>query len=107
MGHRPEPPEPQGVIVNRLRSAEGHLHAILSMVEAGAPCEEVLHQLDAVEAALGATGRAVRYCQFMRSVETILHGPNAEARITEVERIAALYGLQVRPVTFSSKRIPK
>lgn len=95
------------MIVNRLRSAEGHLHAVIGMVEAGAPCEEVLHQLAAVEAALNVAGRALRFCQFMQSVNMILHGPNAEARIAEVERLATLYGLRAQPFEFLEKRKSK
>src|SRR4030066_148358 len=94
MSHRLKSPETQPAIVNRLRSAEGHLRATLHMVESGAPCEEVLHQLDAVEAALCATGRALRYCQFQKSIETIRRSPSAEARMAELERLARLYGLE-------------
>src|SRR4030065_533796 len=104
MGRRPKLPEQQSAIVNRLRSAEGHLHAIIGMVESGEPCEQVLHQLDAVESALKAAGRALRYCQFRQSIEMIRHGSDAETRIAELERLAALYGLRAQPPTLSSER---
>lgn len=90
--------EQQTAIVRRLRSAEGHLRAVIDMVELGKPCEEVLQQLAAVEAAINAAGRALRYGQFRRSVETILHDTHAETRLTEVARLAALYGLNRQPV---------
>ena len=51
-------PEEQKLIV-RLRSAEGHLRAIIGMIETGQPCEDVICQLIAVQAALRATGLAV------------------------------------------------
>ncbi len=51
-------------LLNRLRSAEGHLHGIIGMLEADEPCEQVLHQLEAVEAALEAAGRALRTQEF-------------------------------------------
>ena len=95
------------MIVNRLRSAEGHLHAIIGMLGAGAPCEEVLQQLAAVEAALNVAGRALRYCQFLQSINLILHDPNSEARIAEVERLATLYGLRAQPFELPEKRISK
>ena len=107
MSHRLKSPETQPAIVNRLRSAEGHLRATIHMVESGAPCEEVLHQLDAVEAALYATGRALRYCQFRKSIETIRHSPSAEARMAELERLASLYGLPVQRLTFPIERLSK
>jgi hypothetical protein NreA len=96
MSRRSRSSEPQTAIVRRLRSVEGHLHAVVDMVEAGRPCEEVLHQLDAVEAALCAAGRALRYCQFCQSIDVIRCSPNAEARLAELERLATLYRLQVR-----------
>lgn len=96
--------ETRSAIVNRLRAAEGHLHAVLGMVEAGAPCEEVLHQLGAVEAALCAAGRALRYGQFRQSLEIIQHGTSADARLAELERLATLYGLRFRQSKFSVGR---
>lgn len=39
-------------IVNRLKIAEGHLRKVREMVEKGAYCIDVLHQSQAVEAAL-------------------------------------------------------
>ena len=107
MSHRLKSPETQLAIVNRLRSAQGHLRATIHMVESGAPYEEVLHQLDAVEAALSATGRALRYCQFRKSIETIRHSPSAEARMAELERLASLYGLPVQRLTFPIERLSK
>ena len=50
-------PEGRTAIVMRLRSAEGHLGAVIDLLEAGeAPCEQVLHQLGAVRAALRVAG---------------------------------------------------
>jgi len=55
-------PEEQVDIVRRLRSAEGHLGAVIGLLEAGKPCEQVLHQLGAVRAALRVAGaRLVDY----------------------------------------------
>ena len=48
--------EEQAEIVRRLRSAGGHLEAIIGMLEAGEPCEPILHQLGAVQSALRAAG---------------------------------------------------
>lgn len=39
-------------IVNRLKIAEGHLRKVREMVEKGAYCIDVLHQSQAVEAAI-------------------------------------------------------
>ncbi len=86
-------------ILNRLRSAEGHLRSVIRMIESGESCGHVLHQLDAVAAALCAAGRALRDDEFQRSAEIILHSPNAHACVSEVKRLAALYKLPARYLT--------
>lgn len=40
-------------IVSRLRSIEGHVRGVARMVEEGAYCVDVVHQVDAVQKALG------------------------------------------------------
>lgn len=39
-------------IVKRLKRAEGHLHSIIGMIEAGRPCLDLAQQLHAVEKAV-------------------------------------------------------
>ena len=46
-------------VLNRLSRAIGHLQSVRNMVEEGRDCSEVLVQLAAVRAALGATGRII------------------------------------------------
>ena len=41
-------------LVNRMRSAEGHMAAIAAMIEGDAPCAEILRQTMAVRGALRA-----------------------------------------------------
>ena len=41
-------------VLNRLKRAEGHLQAIIAMIEAERPCLDIAQQLHAVEKALGA-----------------------------------------------------
>lgn len=89
-------------VVNRLRSAEGHLRAVIRMVEADEPCEHVLHQLGAVEAALRAAGGIMLECQAQRCAEIIVHNPCADERIAELQRLARLY-----PLAFHPKDIPE
>lgn len=90
-------PETRHAIANRLRTSEGHLRAIVDMLETSAPCDDVLHQLDAVESALHIAACALRYSQFARSIEIIRHDLNAERRLAELEQIAALYKVCLRP----------
>lgn len=44
--------KPHADIVKRLRRAEGHLRAIVAMIEEGRPCLDVAQQLHAVEKAV-------------------------------------------------------
>lgn len=46
-------------LVNRAKRAHGHLAKVISMMESGAECEDVLTQLSAVLKALERTGYAV------------------------------------------------
>jgi DNA-binding FrmR family transcriptional regulator len=68
--------EERVVILNRLWSIEGRLQAIIGMVKAEKPCEQVLHQMQAVEAALCAATRVLRGCEFRHSADILLHNPN-------------------------------
>lgn len=44
-------------IVKRLKRAEGHLRHVTGMIETGASCLDIAHQLAAVESALSAAKR--------------------------------------------------
>jgi DNA-binding FrmR family transcriptional regulator len=46
-------------VLNRLRSAKGHVAALAGMIERDAPCGEVLRQSLAVRGALSAVNRAL------------------------------------------------
>ena len=46
-------------IVKRLKRAEGHLRAIVEMMEANRSCLEIAQQLHAVEKAVGAAKKAL------------------------------------------------
>jgi DNA-binding FrmR family transcriptional regulator len=81
----------QSEIIRRLRCAAGHLNAVIEMTEADQPCEQVLHQLGAVEAALRAAGRELILCQTQASQSIILDSPSTKQRIAELKRLQSLY----------------
>ena len=83
--------EDQSEIIRRLRSAGGHLEAIIGMLEAGEPCEPILHQLGAVEAALRAAGTRLLVFQLRQSQDVIRHNPCVEDRVAEITRLLVLY----------------
>lgn len=84
-------PEQQDEIIRRLCSAEGHLRAVIDMVEAGQRCEQVLHQLGAVQAALHVAGARLLACQVETSEGVIKHSPCPEERVAELNRLNNLY----------------
>jgi len=45
-----------GAVLNRLRRAQGQLAAVISMIEAGRDCKDVITQLAAVSRALDRAG---------------------------------------------------
>jgi DNA-binding FrmR family transcriptional regulator len=44
-------------VVRRLKRADGHLRAVVEMIEAGRPCLDIAQQLSAVEKAVGEAKR--------------------------------------------------
>ena len=84
-------PDQQSDVIRRLRCAVGHLNAVIEMAEAGQPCEEVLHQLNAVQAALRVTGSKLLICQVQSSQAIILESPSSQQRTSELKRLQSLY----------------
>ncbi|MBU4225651.1 MAG: metal-sensing transcriptional repressor [Chloroflexi bacterium] len=78
-------------ILQRLRSAAGHLNAVIEMVAAGAPCEQVLRQSGAVNA-----GIRMLVCQARRSEAIIVESPRLEERQAELKRLCDLYSILIR-----------
>ena len=46
-------------LVARLKRADGHLRAVIEMIEAGKPCIEIAQQMQAVEKAVANAKRAL------------------------------------------------
>ena len=79
------------------------MHAISVLVEAGKPCEQVLHQLGAVRAALDSIGARLLVCQLEQSKEIILHDPIVADRAAELEKLLALYIFLTKYPIYHSK----
>lgn len=84
-------PDQQSEIIRRLRCTAGHLNAVIEMTEAGKSCEQVLHQLNAVQAALRMTGTKLIVCQAQNSQTIIVDSPSPKRRISELKRLQSLY----------------
>lgn len=52
-------PETLGLVVNRLRRAQGQIGGVLKMIEDGRDCQDVVTQLAAVSKALDRAGFAI------------------------------------------------
>ncbi|GGA08846.1 metal-sensing transcriptional repressor [Neptunicoccus cionae] len=46
-------------LITRLKRADGHLRAVIGMIEAGRPCLEIVQQMQAVEKAITNAKRAL------------------------------------------------
>ncbi|MEO8354742.1 MAG: metal-sensitive transcriptional regulator [Chloroflexota bacterium] len=89
-------PEPDPKIVRRLRCAPGHLNAVIEMTESGEPCEQVLHQLNAVQAALQTAGVRIIECQARSSQDIILNSTSITQRTAELRHLHSLYTIFVK-----------
>ncbi|TQO18781.1 DNA-binding FrmR family transcriptional regulator [Rhodoglobus vestalii] len=73
-------------IVNRLRRAQGQLGALITTVESGAGCADVIHQLSAVSKALDRAGFLV----ISGAMKECLVNPGAE-RSPQPDEIEKLF----------------
>lgn len=85
------PSEDNSQLIRRLRSAGGHLQAVTSMVESGEPCEQVLHQLNAVQGALKAAAR-ILLDEHIRESELIIKSSDCpDERAQALDYLVMLY----------------
>jgi len=83
-------------VLQRLRTTEGHLNAIRGMIEAGAPCQQVLHQLNAVQCAIGAAGSQILQLEIEHCLQAVREDPCSERRREAVERLSDLYSMMTK-----------
>ena len=80
-------------LVRRLRSAEGHLRGIIGMVEAGASCQEILHQARAVRGALDEIKWRLIHHHLHDCLRNDLADPDPAVRERAIADVITLYGL--------------
>jgi uncharacterized protein len=76
-------------IVSRLRRAEGHLRAIIEMIEAKRPCVDVAQQLHAVEKAIASAKRTLIHDHIDNCLEAAI-GPASRTERAPVEEFKAI-----------------
>lgn len=86
-------PEEEILVIHRLRTACGHLDAIVHMVEKGDPCEEILRQLSAVQAATREIGLSLLKKEMFQYTQIILSNDCSEERVGATQRVLELYEL--------------
>ena len=86
----------QPEIMQRLRSAAGHLNSVLKMAESGQPCEDVLHQLNAVQSALRIAATKIICCEAEALREDILTSVSLPQCSAELHRLQSLYMIYVQ-----------
>lgn len=96
-------PQPASDITRRLRCAAGHLNSVISMAEAGQPCEQILHQLNAVQAALKIAGVKIIECQAQSSQDIILNSASVEQRTEELRHLQSLFTIFVKQYSTKSE----
>jgi DNA-binding FrmR family transcriptional regulator len=96
-------PDQQSEIIQHLRSASGHLNAVIEMAESGKPCEQVLHQLNAIQSALGAISLQVLICQVQQSGILILNSASSQKRANELKRLQSLYAIHRHKISLQAR----
>jgi DNA-binding FrmR family transcriptional regulator len=77
-----------GDVAKRLKRAEGHLRAVIAMLEAGRPCVELAQQLAAIEAAVGKAKRALVETHIDHCLDRAVEEGRAAAALAEMREIA-------------------
>lgn len=83
-------------LIWRFRSVEGHLQAVIGMVEQDQPCEQVICQLLAIRGSVDALLSFLIGQQVQRSLDVLACETCPEHRIAEINRLLSLYQLSSR-----------
>ena len=77
-------PDVMGVVLNRLRRAEGQLGGVIKMMQDGRDCEEVITQLAAVSRALDKAGFAIIASGLQQCIEA---GDQSQVNRAKLEKL--------------------
>ena len=77
--------ESHPAIIKRLKRAEGHLHSLIGMIEAGKPCLELAQQLHAVENAIVNAKRELIHDHIDHCLLDAVSGDGKTARLALAE----------------------
>lgn len=80
---KPHPHATHPALIARLKRADGHLRAVIEMIEAGKPCVEIAQQMQAVENAVANAKRALIH-------DHIDHCLDADQSLADREELKAI-----------------
>ena len=83
-------------IINRLKSAEGHLRGVIRMVEDDVYCIDVMRQIQAVQAALNKISANILENHLNSCVITAIRGENPSDRERVLREIADVYEMATK-----------
>jgi CsoR family transcriptional regulator, copper-sensing transcriptional repressor len=83
----PHRSEHQRDVVNRLKRIEGQVRALVDMVEAGRPCEDIAQQMSAARKAMDKAFYRMMACSVMEAV----HGTDSMEDVERSTRILEKY----------------
>lgn len=83
-------------ILNRLKSAEGHLRGVIRMVEEDAYCIDVIRQVQAVQAALNKINATILENHLNSCVITAIRGEDPEDRERVLHEITDVYEMATK-----------
>ncbi len=83
-------------VLNRLKSAEGHLRGVIRMVEEDAYCIDVIRQVQAIQAALNKINSTILENHLNSCVITAIRGEDPEDRERVLREITDVYEMATK-----------
>lgn len=83
-------------LINRMKSAEGHLRGVIRMMEEDAYCIDVMRQIQAVQAALNKISAVILENHLNSCVITAIRGENPSDRERVLQEIADVYEMATK-----------
>lgn len=80
-------------VLQQLRLTEVHLQVIGRMLVEDQPCQQIIHQLNAVQCAIEAVGSMLLQMEVERCLQTLRDNPCPEQRCEQLARLVNLYPL--------------
>jgi DNA-binding FrmR family transcriptional regulator len=85
--------------ISRLKSAEGHLRGVTRMLEEDAYCIDVIHQIQAVQAALAKISVLILDEHLSTCVLAAIRGEDASERERVLKEISDVFGVASKSVS--------